>query len=226
MPAERAFMGADMWVQRFSAVPSCWSTGVSGPCGPTRIFPDGISLFGGLFQVVMKRHLSPVYLPPPKRQHGVYPPPARAIISSFDNALYDELVLFIFSFLNSSDLCAVQAANKNCSRLACDTQVLAYTLRETDVEHQRHRHQLWKTLYVRDFGKARLRGGNGFYTRKDGRLVKRLPSRASLAADNAESLNWKWMYRISSNWRNGGHYRANSPTLAISSTQQRSLRSS
>ena len=24
MPAERAFMGADMWVQRFSAVPSCW----------------------------------------------------------------------------------------------------------------------------------------------------------------------------------------------------------
>ncbi|KAF8557949.1 hypothetical protein OG21DRAFT_1406098 [Imleria badia] len=131
-----------------------------------------------------KRHLSPAPLPQPKRQHGVYSQSARAVISSFDNALYDELVLFIFSFLNSRDLCAVQAANKNCSRLACDNQ-------------------LWKTLYVRDFGKARLRGGNGFYTRKDGRLIKGLPSRASLAAADAESLNWKWMYRISSNWRNG-----------------------
>ena len=169
----------------------------------------------------MKRHLSPAHLPPPKRQHGVYSPPARAIVSSFDSALYDELVLFIFSFLGSRDLCAVEAANKNCSRLACDNQVLALPLRETDVER---RHQLWKTLYVRDFGKARLRGGNGFYTRKDGRLVKRLPSRASLVADSSESLSWKWMYRISSNWRNGGHYQANTLTLAISSTQQRSLR--
>ena len=59
---------------------------------------------------------------------------------SFDDALYDELVLFIFSFLNSRDLCAIQAANKNCSRLACDHQVLAYVLpcRETVVEHERH----------------------------------------------------------------------------------------
>ncbi|KAF8135606.1 hypothetical protein EV363DRAFT_1321107, partial [Boletus edulis] len=125
----------------------------------------------------IKRHLSPAPLPQPKRQLGIYSPSARAIITSFDNALYDELALFIFSFLNARDLCAVQAANKNCSRLACDNQ-------------------LWKTLYVRDFGKARLRGGNGFYTRKDGRLVKGLPSRASVPADS-------WMYRISSNWRNG-----------------------
>ena len=75
-----------------------------------------------------KRHLSQAPLPQPKRQHGVYSPSARAIISSFDNALYDELILFIFSFLNSRDLCAVEVANKNCSRLACDEQVLAYTL--------------------------------------------------------------------------------------------------
>lgn len=86
-----------------------------------------------------KRQLSPAPLPPPKRQHGVFSPSARAIITSFDDALYDELVLFIFSFLGSRDLCAIQAANKNCSRLACDNQVLAHTLplRETDVEHQR-----------------------------------------------------------------------------------------
>ncbi|KAH0827599.1 hypothetical protein J3R83DRAFT_4324 [Lanmaoa asiatica] len=62
-----------------------------------------------------KRQLSPAPLPPPKRQHGVFSPSARGIITSFDNVLYDELVLFIFSFLNSRDLCAIQAANKNCS---------------------------------------------------------------------------------------------------------------
>ncbi|KAG8213790.1 hypothetical protein J3R82DRAFT_10502 [Butyriboletus roseoflavus] len=128
-----------------------------------------------------KRQLSPVPLHPPKRQHGLYSPSPRGIAMSFDDALYDELVLFIFSFLNSRDLCAIQAANKNCSRLACDNQ-------------------LWKTLFIRDFGKARLRGGKGFYGRTDDRLVKRLPSRAS--ADDSQSLNWKWMYRISSNWRN------------------------
>ncbi|KAG9316456.1 hypothetical protein JVU11DRAFT_2490 [Chiua virens] len=133
-----------------------------------------------------KRQLSPASLPPPKRHHGVYSPSARGIVSSFDNALYDELILFIFSFLDSRDLCAVQAANKNCSRLACDNQ-------------------LWRNLFIRVFGKARLRGGKGFYGRNGGRLVKALPSRASIPADDAETLNWKWMYRISSNWRNGGH---------------------
>ncbi|KIK80420.1 hypothetical protein PAXRUDRAFT_15808 [Paxillus rubicundulus Ve08.2h10] len=129
----------------------------------------------------LKRHLFPVPLPPAKRQHGARPYSSKCIIT-FDSALYDELILFIFTFLNSRDLCAIQATNRNCSRLSCD-------------------HQLWKTLFVRDFGKARLRGGRGFYNRADGRLVRPLPSRASVPAD--ESLDWKWMYRISSNWRNG-----------------------
>ncbi|KAF9245036.1 hypothetical protein BU15DRAFT_85831 [Melanogaster broomeanus] len=129
----------------------------------------------------LKRRLSPAPLPSAKRQHGVSPHSAKNIITTFDNALYDELILFIFSFLNSTDLCAVQAINRNCSRLAGDNQ-------------------LWKTLFVRDFGKARLRGGKGLYGRADGRLVRPLPSRASVPADD---LNWKWMYRISSNWRNG-----------------------
>lgn len=75
-----------------------------------------------------KRPLSPAPLPQPKRQLGVYSPSARTVITSFDNALYDELVLFIFSFLDSRDLCAMHAASKNCSRLACDNQVLACTL--------------------------------------------------------------------------------------------------
>lgn len=88
-----------------------------------------VSLSKGLARAAMasrpaKRQLSPAPLPPPKRQHGVFSLSARAIIASFDSALYDELVLFIFSFLGSRDLCAIQAANKNCSRLACDNQVL------------------------------------------------------------------------------------------------------
>ncbi|KIJ67548.1 hypothetical protein HYDPIDRAFT_180369 [Hydnomerulius pinastri MD-312] len=96
--------------------------------------------------------------------------------------MYDELILFIFSFLDSRDLCAMEATNNNCSRLARDNQ-------------------LWKALFVREFGKARLRGGKGFHGRADGRTNKPLPSRVSAPAD--ESLNWKWMYRITSNWRNG-----------------------
>ncbi|KAF9222648.1 hypothetical protein BS17DRAFT_783176 [Gyrodon lividus] len=153
----------------------------------------------------LKRHLSPVTLPPAKRQHGARSHTTKSIITTFDNALYDELILFIFSFLNSRDLCAVQATNRNCSRLACD-------------------HQLWKTLFVRDFGKARLRGGKGFYGRADGRLVKLLPSRASVPAD--ESLNWKWMYRISSNWRNGRcafESLSDSAPTAVLPTQDRGL---
>ncbi|KAI6026347.1 hypothetical protein BKA83DRAFT_674252 [Pisolithus microcarpus] len=66
------------------------------------------------------------------------------------------------------------AANKNCSRLASDDQ-------------------LWKGLFLREFGRPRLRGGRGFYGRTDGRVY--------LPEENV--LNWKWMFRISSNWRNG-----------------------
>ncbi|KAH7882606.1 hypothetical protein F5I97DRAFT_1816334 [Phlebopus sp. FC_14] len=131
---------------------------------------------------VAKHRLSPAPLPPSKRQCGVQLSSEQRIITTFDNALYDELVLFIFSFLDSRDLCAIQATSRNCSRLANDDQ-------------------LWKALFVREFGKARLRGGKGFYGRADGRLVKPLPSR--IPAPAGESLNWKWMYRISSNWRNG-----------------------
>jgi hypothetical protein len=84
----------------------------------------------------LKRHLSPVSLPPAKRQHGARPYSSKCIIT-FDNALYDELILFIFSFLNSRDLCAIQATNKNCCRLSCDHQVLEYILVKegTHVEH-------------------------------------------------------------------------------------------
>ncbi|KAI6038486.1 hypothetical protein EDC04DRAFT_1965716 [Pisolithus marmoratus] len=129
-----------------------------------------------------KRRPSPATLPVAKRHVGPQLSSERRSVVAFDNALYDELILFIFSFLNYRDLCAIEATNKNCSRLASDDQ-------------------LWKGLFLREFGRPRLRGGRGFYGRADGRLVKPLPSRACPAEESA--VNWKWMYRISSNWRNG-----------------------
>ena len=59
--------------------------------------------------------------------------------------------------------------------------------------------KLWKKLYLREFGRPRLRGLRGFVDRDDGREIKPLPSRA-----NPEDIkDWKWMFRISLNWKNG-----------------------
>ncbi|KIK39666.1 hypothetical protein CY34DRAFT_808016 [Suillus luteus UH-Slu-Lm8-n1] len=133
-----------------------------------------------------KHRLSPAPLPPAKRLHNTrISSQEHRLITTFDNALYDELILFIFSFLNSRDLCAMHGTNRNCARLASDNQ-------------------LWKALFVREYGKTRLRGGKGFYGRTDGRSVKPLPSRASTSTSSADdALDWRWMYRISSNWKNG-----------------------
>ncbi|KAG0708329.1 hypothetical protein DFH29DRAFT_891950 [Suillus ampliporus] len=133
-----------------------------------------------------KHRLSPAPLPPAKRLRNTrISSQEHRLVATFDNALYDELILFIFSFLNSRDLCAMQATNRNCARLASDNQ-------------------LWKALFVREYGKTRLRGGKGFYGRTDGRSVKPLPSRASVPTSSADdALDWKWMYRISSNWKTG-----------------------
>ncbi|KAG2153834.1 hypothetical protein DEU56DRAFT_771230 [Suillus clintonianus] len=133
-----------------------------------------------------KHRLSQAPLPPAKRLHNTrLSSQEHRLITTFDNALYDELILFIFTFLNSRDLCAMQGTNRNCARLARDNQ-------------------LWKALFVREYGKTRLRGGKGFYGRTDGRSVKPLPSRASVSTSSADdTLDWKWMYRISSNWKSG-----------------------
>ncbi|KAI0737577.1 hypothetical protein C8Q80DRAFT_312993 [Daedaleopsis nitida] len=45
----------------------------------------------------------------------------------------------------------------------------------------------------------RLRGARGFIARDDGRVVRPLPGRARVD----EVRDWKWMFRISSNWRTG-----------------------
>ncbi|KAI0268785.1 hypothetical protein BC834DRAFT_867204 [Gloeopeniophorella convolvens] len=130
-----------------------------------------------------KRSLSPGHLPPAKRAHLASSPPSPASVeaySGFDSLLYDELILHIFAFLSYVDLCALQATNRNWARLCLDNQ-------------------LWKSLYLREFGRLRLRGLRGSAGRKDGRETKGLPGRAT--ADEVQ--DWKRMFRISANWRSG-----------------------
>jgi F-box-like len=98
----------------------------------------------------------------------------------FDNCLYDELILYIFSYLSWVDLCVSQPTNRNWARLTADNE-------------------LWRNLYMRAYGRTRLRGSKGFISRADGREVKPLPGRAK----TDQLKDWKWMFRISSNWRKG-----------------------
>ena len=128
-----------------------------------------------------KRSLSPAILPPSKRLHTTRitkPPPLQPL--RFDNCLYDELILYIFSYLSWVDLCISQPTNRNWARLTADNE-------------------LWRDLYLRTYGRTRLRGSKGFICRADGREVKQLPGRAK----SDQLKDWKWMFRISSNWRKG-----------------------
>jgi len=104
---------------------------------------------------------------------------AREILT-FENSIYDELVLCIFSHLSWSDLCAAQMVNRKWARLASDNE-------------------LWRKQYLQVFGRSRLRGTKGHVERADGRLVKSLPGRAQADVPR----NWKSMFRISSNWQKG-----------------------
>ncbi|KAJ7446193.1 hypothetical protein B0H11DRAFT_1746167 [Mycena galericulata] len=127
-----------------------------------------------------KRSRSPSSLPPSKRLHSLSG--ATPLISvTFDNALYEELILLIFANLSWIDLCAAQAVNKNWARLSLDNG-------------------LWKEHYLQVFGRTRLRGAKGFIGRTDGRELKRLPERVKVTD---EIKDWRWMFRISWNWKIG-----------------------
>lgn len=132
---------------------------------------------------MMKRHLSSPSLPKPKRLHSsdTSEPTKADPPRTFDSLLYDEIILVIFSYLPWNDLCVIQSINRNWSRLAVDNQ-------------------LWKALYINEYGRTRLRGARGFVGRSDGREIRPLPGRA---APHGEARDWKWMFRISSNWRMG-----------------------
>lgn len=129
-----------------------------------------------------KRGLSPQNLPTSKRPHIIQIRPLHSPCSL--DSLYDELVLTIFSYLSWVDLCAVQLINSNWARLAADNE-------------------LWRKQYLLVYGRLRLRGSRAFLGRCDGREVKPLPARAQ--SDVPVCRDWKWMFRISSNWRNGSY---------------------
>ncbi len=130
-----------------------------------------------------KHRLSPAPLPPSKRLHSINSDgshPSSKPRLTFETALYDELILCIFSHLSWVDLCATQSTSRTWCRLAADNE-------------------LWRVLYLRVYGRPRLRGARGFIGRADGREVRSLPGRAKIE----DLKDWKWMFRISSNWRTG-----------------------
>ncbi|KAG6842155.1 hypothetical protein C0991_001648 [Blastosporella zonata] len=131
-----------------------------------------------------KRALPPASLPPAKRLHTVASQLGTTETAkfSFNDSLYDELILCIFSHLSWVDLCAAHATSTNWRRLASDNT-------------------LWKNLYLAAFGRSRLRGSRGYVTRSDGREIRPLPGRVQLNSESTK--DWKEMFRISSNWKNG-----------------------
>ncbi|TDL19923.1 hypothetical protein BD410DRAFT_773366 [Rickenella mellea] len=105
--------------------------------------------------------------------------------ANFDESLSDELILVIFSYLTWVDLCVIQSTNRNWGRLATDNQ-------------------LWKDLYLGQYGRGRLRGSRGFLGRRDGKEVKPLPGPSRhFRPPSVDFRNWKWMFRISLNWQRG-----------------------
>ncbi|KAL5507328.1 hypothetical protein ACEPAH_6784 [Sanghuangporus vaninii] len=134
-----------------------------------------------------KHRLSPAPLPATKRQHTSTD---QIVLSTpllnFDSSFYDELVLVIFSYLSWTDLCAIQSTNRFWSRLASDNQ-------------------LWKTQFIREYGRSRLRGSRGFVNRHDSRAIRPLPHthKSNPKCDDSNNVDWKWLFRISLNWRRG-----------------------
>ncbi|KAK2463182.1 hypothetical protein APHAL10511_004837 [Amanita phalloides] len=128
-----------------------------------------------------KRSLSSPPLPPSKRLHrrdGT--PDAQPSLLTPAFPLSNEIILYIFSHLSWVDLCAAQATNRAWSRLAIDNE-------------------LWRKMYLTTFGRPRLRGGRGAIGLANGRAMNPLPS----GGTGDEIKDWKWMFRISSNWRKG-----------------------
>ncbi|KAF7361782.1 hypothetical protein MVEN_00522400 [Mycena venus] len=118
-------------------------------------------------------------LPPSKRFHSLRGS-APLLALTFDS-LFEELILLIFAHLSWVDLCAAQGVTKNWARLSSDNG-------------------LWKDQYLHVFGRSRLRGAKGFIGRTDGREIKALPGRATVPE---ELKDWRWMFRISWNWKKG-----------------------
>jgi hypothetical protein len=144
----------------------------------------GETNFRSLLRPTMsKRAHSPHILPTAKRRHTIGTGASGSSLRSplsIEKFLYDELILHIFSHLSWEDLCLTQPVSRNWARLAGDNE-------------------LWRKLYIKEYGRSRLRGSRGFIARKDRREVRPLLGRI----ENDQYKDWKWMFRISSNWRRG-----------------------
>ena len=131
---------------------------------------------------------------------------------TFDTVLYDELILCIFSHLSWIDLCTLQSTNRSWSRLTADNEVCSSRMFSFEDVLNADPDQLWKTLYLREYGRSRLRGVRGFVSRNDGREIRPLPERGKYTPRDAK--DWKWMFRISSNWRTGRQNLSKLPGLS------------
>ncbi|KAF8678446.1 F-box-like [Rhizoctonia solani] len=117
--------------------------------------------------------------------------PNRHSVSNFDTILSDETVLGIFAYLDPYHLCLARLVNKHWDRLATDNH-------------------LWRVMFLREFSRSRLRGSRGFATQPN-REIKPLPSRAQAHGEGQNSddylpenfVDWRWMFRVSSNWSRG-----------------------
>lgn len=104
-----------------------------------------------LLLTMSKRSLSPVHLPPAKRPHLSASSPSTSLHASQSTSfetLYDELILYIFTFLSFVDLCALQATDRNCARLSLDNQVHSTFISGTPFLRGRIEHSGYLLLLV------------------------------------------------------------------------------
>jgi hypothetical protein len=123
-----------------------------------------------LLFTMSKRSLSPVHLPPAKRPHLSASSPSTSLHASQSTnfeTLYDELILYIFTFLSYVDLCALQATDRNCARLSLDNQVHSTFISGTPFSRGRIEHSGYLLLVVEEplptrVWEAPLEGFQGF----------------------------------------------------------------
>ena len=137
-----------------------------------------------------KREHSPGPLPLAKRAHTISPNVHvhrdHRGSSSFDSYFYDELILVIFSYLSWADLCVIRPTNSNWCRLSPDNQVLISNNMLPDnsgTDSELH-----------------LNSSGNLYTLAN--MERSGRTRTHHDSDDA-IRDWKWMFRIGSNWRTG-----------------------
>ena len=84
-----------------------------------------------------------------------------------------------------------------------DRQSGIYKVKQYSRPDDRAFSQLWKQQFIQEYGRLRLRGSRGFLAKHETRDIKPLPAHAKNKERKSEEIDWKWMFRISRNWRKG-----------------------